>query len=237
MTEVLFAWGWAFWLGVLTSIMPCPLLTNIAAISYIGRRVDNIAGVALSGLLYTLGRTLAYVVLGVVIVAGVLSAPVVSEFVRTNMYELLGPIFVIAGMFLLDLIRITPRGAGISDKMQRRVDALGVWGAGLLGFLFALSFCPFSAAAFFLVFVPLAIANDSRFVLPAVYGIGTALPVIVFAVLLAVSAQWLAKAFDAVRQIAWWAQRITGGFFVAAGIYLSLVHIFELPLPGIFTTE
>ncbi|MGW8258007.1 MAG: hypothetical protein ACWGMZ_11015, partial [Thermoguttaceae bacterium] len=45
----------ALWLGILTSISPCPLATNIAAISYIGRRVDSSKQVFLTGLVYTLG--------------------------------------------------------------------------------------------------------------------------------------------------------------------------------------
>jgi cytochrome c-type biogenesis protein len=72
----------AVWLGLLTSISPCPLASNIAAISYIGRRVGSPRQVMLSGVLYTLGRSLAYVVLGALLVASVLSVPQLSMFLH-----------------------------------------------------------------------------------------------------------------------------------------------------------
>ncbi len=49
MTEYVVGIGAALWVGILTSISPCPLATNIAAISYIGRRVGNSKQVFLTG--------------------------------------------------------------------------------------------------------------------------------------------------------------------------------------------
>ena len=97
----------AFWLGILTSISPCPLATNIAAISFIGRRVDRPRLVFWAGMLYTSGRALAYLALGMLLVAGLLSAPLVSHFLQKYMIKLLGPILIVVGMFLLELIRFS----------------------------------------------------------------------------------------------------------------------------------
>ena len=69
MGELAVAAASALWLGILTSISPCPLATNIAAVSYLGRRVDRPGQVLGGGLLYSLGRTIAYVALGALIVA------------------------------------------------------------------------------------------------------------------------------------------------------------------------
>jgi cytochrome c-type biogenesis protein len=214
-------------LGISSSIMPCPLMTNIAAISYIGRRVDSTRGVLWSGLLYTLGRTTAFLMLGVVIVTGLLTESGVSRFLRVNMYEMLGPILIVAGMLLVELIRFTPPSTGVSESMQRRVDRLGLGGAALLGFVFALSFCPASAAIFFFNLIPLAIENESRFLLPSLFGVGTALPVLFFAALVALNAQWLGKAFDVVQKIAWWGRNIAGWLFIVIGVLFSLKYIFE----------
>ena len=52
----------AFLLGLLTAISPCPLATNIAAIGYIGKDIEDRRRVFLSGLLYTAGRIVAYTV-------------------------------------------------------------------------------------------------------------------------------------------------------------------------------
>jgi cytochrome c biogenesis protein CcdA len=218
----------ALWLGILTSISPCPLATNIAAISYIGRRLGNSRQVFLTGLLYTLGRTAAYLVLGVLLVASVLSIPQLSMFLQKYMNQVLGPVLILVAMFLLGMIRVGFSGGGVSDKMQRRVDAWGIWGAGLLGIVFALSFCPVSAALFFGSLIPLSIKYGSSIIMPSVYGIGTAVPVIVFAILIALSAQSVGKAFNRLTQVEWWARRLTGGIFLAVGIHYCLKYIFEI---------
>jgi len=218
----------AVWLGILTSISPCPLATNIAAISYIGRRVGSSREVFLTGLLYAVGRTLAYVVLAVLLVASVLSVPQVSMFLQKNMVQVLGPLLILVGMLLLELIEVNLGGSGMSERLQKRVETLGIWGALLLGMVFALTFCPVSAALFFGSLIPLAVKIRSSITLPSIYGLGTALPVLVFAVLIALSAHSVGKAFNRLSQVEWWARRITGVVFVLIGIYYCLKHIFEV---------
>jgi len=142
------------------------------------------------------------------------------------MNQLLGPILILAGMVLLGLLKVNLRGGGVSERMQRRVERWGIWGALLLGILFALAFCPLSATLFFGSLIPLAIKNGSKVLMPSLYGAGTALPVIVFALLLAISAHSIGKAFDRLRQFELGARRVTGVVFIGVGIYLSLVHIY-----------
>ncbi|HQG48349.1 MAG TPA: sulfite exporter TauE/SafE family protein, partial [Sedimentisphaerales bacterium] len=91
----------ALWLGVLTAISPCPLATNIAAISFIGRQGSHRKAVLASGLCYTLGRTSAYWMLGIVIMTGLLATARVSELLQKYMNEILGPILILLGMVLL----------------------------------------------------------------------------------------------------------------------------------------
>lgn len=228
MLEFLLGVGTALWLGILTSISPCPLATNIAAISYIGRKVGSARQVFLAGLLYTAGRTLAYLVLALVLVASVLSVPQISLFLQKYMHLALGPILIVVGMFLLGLIEVDTSGSGMGQRMQQRVDALGIWGALLLGVVFALTFCPTSAALFFGSLVPLSLKVNSSFTLPIVYGVGTALPVIVFAALLATSAQSVGRAYNVLAKIEWWARMATGLVFVAVGVYFSLKYVFAV---------
>lgn len=226
MLELSIAVGSALWLGILTSISPCPLATNIAAISYIGRRVGNPRQVFLTGLLYTAGRTLTYLVLGILLVASVMSIPQVSMFLQKYMHVLLGPILILVGMVLLGLIQLSLPGMGASTNVQARADSWGIWGALLLGVVFALSFCPVSAALFFGSLIPLSVQVNSSVALPLIYGIGTALPVLVFAVLIALSAQSVGKAFNVLTKIEWWARMATGSIFLLVGIYFSLKYIF-----------
>jgi cytochrome c biogenesis protein CcdA len=221
MTEYLLAAGSALWLGVLTSISPCPLATNIAAISYIGRRVDNTRHVLLAGLLYTIGRVVAYVGLAFLLVSTALSVPGVSRFLQKYMHLMLGPTLIIVGMFLVGLIEINFGGAGVSESVKRRVDELGVWGALVLGFLFALAFCPTSAALFF-GNVMAALSSESTILLPLLYGIGTALPVIGFAGLIAVGSKKLGQTFNAVSRTERWARLITGSVILVCGAWITI---------------
>jgi cytochrome c biogenesis protein CcdA len=221
MTEFIVAAGSALWLGILTSISPCPLATNIAAISYIARRVESPRQVMLAGLLYTVGRVVAYVGLAFLLVTTALSVPHVSQFLQKYMQLLLGPTLVLVGMVLVGLIQLPSAGRGMSADMQRRIQALGVWGALVLGLLFALAFCPTSAALFFGSVVSAVRANSSV-ALPLVYGIGTALPVLVFAMLIALGAQSVGKTFNALSKVEWWARIVTGGLIILVGVWLTL---------------
>jgi len=112
--------------------------------------------------------------------------------------------------------------------MQARADRAGIWGAGLLGILFALSFCPVSAALFFGSLVPLAVTHNSAVLMPGLYGLGTALPVVFFSILLAFSAHRLSRAFNMLTRFERWARKITGALFLLVGIWFCLKYIFGL---------
>ena len=216
----------AVWLGILTSISPCPLATNIAAISFIGRRIGSPQAALATGLLYTLGRALVYVVLGALLVSSLLSAPVVSHLLQKHMNRLLGPLLILVGMLLLGLIQFNTKGSELGAKIGKRVETWGIWGGLALGVVFALSFCPGSAALFFGSLVPLAVKHESILLLPTLYGAGTALPVLVFAVLIVVGTGAVGRAFDRITQFELWARRATGVIFVGVGVYFSLAYIF-----------
>lgn len=212
------ALGAALSLGVVTSISPCPLATNIVAISFVGNRVGSAAGVAASGLLYTLGRMVAYSALGALLVSSILSVPDAAQFLDRTMNRLLGPILLVAGVALLLASRVRLGGGGVPEKMKLRVEKAGVWGALLLGIVFALSFCPVSAALFFGSLVPLALEHQSRMAVPALYGIGTAVPVLAFTVLLASGSPWLGRTYTGLAKAEPWIRGATALVFIAVGI-------------------
>ena len=228
MEPSLLAAATAAWLGILTSISPCPLATNLVAISFISRNVATPGRVFWTGMLYTLGRTLTYAALGALLVGSVLSIPQVSMALQYWMNRLLGPILIVVGMFLLDLLRLNFSTSLMSNSLQQRAQSWGTWGAGLLGMIFALSFCPVSAALFFGSLIPLSLKADSPVVLPALYGIGTGLPVALFAIGLAAGVQTLSAALNRLRLIERWARRATGAVFIAVGLYYTFDHILEL---------
>ncbi len=218
----------ALWLGILTSISPCPLATNIAAISFIGKQIKSTRHVLFSGLSYAFGRMMTYLAIGIFVVTGVLSIPGVSNFLQLYMNKLLGPILIIAGMFLLEFLQLNISGMAVNKKMQKRAEKGGFFGSALLGITFSLSFCPVSAALFFGSLIPLAVKNQSSVLLPSIYGLGTALPVLIFALLIALSARSVGQFFNKLTQIERWARRLTGLTFIIVGIYFSLKYIFGL---------
>ena len=228
MIELLIPLASAFWLGILTAISPCPMATNIAAISFVGRRVGKPSSVLIAGLLYTGGRMLTYLVLGLLLVTSMLSAPWVSHILQKYMNMFLGPLMILVGMILLELFSLKIGGSGVSESLQKKVEAHGVWGAGLLGIVFALSFCPISAALFFGSLLPLALKQQSGILLPAVYGIATGLPVLLFAILLALGANKLGRVYNRVVTFEKWARKITGVLFIIIGVYYCLTSIFGI---------
>ncbi len=218
----------ALWLGILTAISPCPLATNIAAISFIGRKAGQKNHVIASGLLYSAGRTIAYVLLGVIITTGMLGRAEVSRFLQKYMNEALGPILIILGLVLLGWV-----GSGASlhigaEKLQEKAKTGGLLWAIPIGFLFALSFCPVSAGLFFGGLLPLALKHESSVMLPVVYGIGTSLPVVIFAFLMAFGSVYVGKAFNRLTHIEIWIRRLAGTAFIFAGLYYCLTHIYGL---------
>jgi cytochrome c biogenesis protein CcdA len=220
-TELLAGAATALWLGILTSISPCPLATNIAAVSYVGTQVDRPRRVVWAGLLYAAGRALAYVLVGGLLVLGLLSAPRLSHALQRWMTAALGPLLLLTGLVLLGAIRLPLGGRGVPESLQRRVDRMGLPGAALLGFVFALSFCPISAALFFGSLVPLALETRSSVLLPSAYGLGTAVPVLGFAVPLGLGASWVGTAFDRVTQVGRWARWLTAAVFLAVGAWFT----------------
>jgi len=225
-----FVLGSALWLGILTSISPCPLASNIAAISFIGRKVGSTRQVFLSGLLYTIGRTAAYLALGVVIMAGLMASGEIARFLQRYLNQILGPVLILVGMLLLGLLNVSTSLSFAGQGVQQRASKGGTGWALLLGILFALSFCPVSAGLFFGGLIPLSMANDSRFVLASLYGVGTALPVLVFAFLMAFASQHVGKAFNRLTQIERAVRVITGIVFVAAGLYYSLTYVYGITM-------
>ncbi|WAC07230.1 MAG: aromatic aminobenezylarsenical efflux permease ArsG family transporter [Thermodesulfobacteriota bacterium] len=216
----------ALWLGILTSVSPCPLATNIAATSYLSKNVVHPNAVLRSGIAYTLGRMVAYALLGFIIVKALLGVAVIAQFLQDYLNKLLGPILIIAGLVLLDVIKINITGFVLSPENQQKLAQRGdITGSFALGLLFALSFCPISAGLFFGSLIPLSLQNQYGAILPIIYGLGTGLPVLLFSVCLALGAQSVTKWFHRVGHLEYYARKITGGIFIVAGLFYLWTYV------------
>lgn len=218
----------AVYLGFLTSISPCPLATNIVATSYISKKISHAGLVLLNGIIYSLGRTLAYILLSFIIIKSLLDMPFLSHFLQKYMNKVIGPFLIIVGMFLLELIKINLNISFKTEQLNQKVEKWGLMGAFFLGILFALSFCPTSAAFFFGGLIPLATQQNSAFVVPFSYGISTGIPVIIFSFLISFSTSKVSKAYHFLSSAEFWARRVTGIIFILVGIYLTLINVFKI---------
>jgi len=215
----------ALWLGILTSISPCPLATNIAAISFLSKKIIHPKAVLLSGLFYTLGRTLSYAVLGFVIISSLFSVPALANFLQKYMNKAFGPILIVTGLFLLDVFKFHMPSFSLSQKHQTKLAQSGFGGSFVLGLIFALVFCPVSAGIFFGGLIPLALNNKAGITLPFVYGVGTGLPIVIFAVGVALGVNSMAQWFNKALKLEIYMRKITGVIFVLVGAYYILFYI------------
>jgi cytochrome c biogenesis protein CcdA len=218
----------AFWFGVLTAISPCLLATNVTAISFIARRVDKPKYVLISGLCYTFGQALAFVLLAALLVTSLVSVPVVSLWLQKYMFRLLGPLLIVVAMFLFKLIDVPVTGGRWQEAIRARAGTGGLWAAALLGILFAMSFCPTTAALFFGSLIPLAITHQSTVMLPLAYALGVAVPVLIFAVLVAVATHKVGQIFTRVQHLERYARVLTGAIFFVTGVFFTLAYTLDI---------
>lgn len=215
----------ALWLGIMTSISPCPLAANIAAVSFIVKGGTRKTAVFTSGIAYTLGRAFAYMALGWVISASLLNVPAMAYFLQTSMPKILGPVLILTGLLLLGVFSFAMPAVMVSQKGAEKLRKAGVPGAFVMGALFALAFCPVSAALFFGSLIPLCLTRASTFALPLIYGIGTGLPVLLFALVIVFGISTVSRVFHVVSKTECWVRRLTAVVMIGVGIHLSLLHI------------
>jgi cytochrome c biogenesis protein CcdA len=220
----------AFFLGLMTAISPCPLATNITAIAYISKRIDSSRHTFLAGFVYTLGRMAAYIAVASAIVLLGMNIQFVALGLQHYGERLLGPFLVLCGIYLLDIFHFDrlPGGAwfsGFTTGISARLAEKGYLGAFLLGVIFALSFCPFSAVLFFAMLIPLALVTGDPVIIPAVFAFATGLQVIVISCLLV---QGVGKCSGIVRKIGSaevWIRRMVAAIFIMVGMYyIALIY-------------
>ena len=211
----------ALLLGLLTALSPCPLATNIAAIGYIGKDIEDRHSVFRKGLLYTLGRVIAYTLLGVVLIVIIRSGASmfgVQKFIGTWGELLLGPLLIVIGLLMLFGHKLNLPQFGFNGKGEGLAKK-GGWGAFLLGVLFAMAFCPSSGMFYFGMLIPMSATATMGYLLPVVFAVATALPVLIVAWILAFSTGEIGRFYGRARSIQKWLNIIVGVVFIIVGLY------------------
>ena len=218
----------AFLLGLLTAISPCPLATNIAAVGFIGRNIESRKRVFINGLLYTLGRVLSYTLFGVVLIMILREGSSmfgIQKTIGTWGELLIGPMLLIIGLFMLwgDRLNLPKFGFnGNAEGLARKGGA----GALLIGVLFALAFCPTSGVFYFGMLISMSATATAGYLLPAVFAIATAIPVLIVAWILAFSVQQMSSFYGRIKTVQKWLNVIVGILFIVIGIYYCFVMFF-----------
>ena len=209
-------------LGLMTAISPCPLATNISAIGFISRDIENRRRVFFNGLVYTLGRAISYTGLAVIIYFGA-SKMNISMLFQGWGEKLLGPILILMGLFMLDVIKIKlPGFSRITEKIGESSKG-SYLGTLLLGMIFALAFCPYSGVLYFVMLIPMTVASASGLYLPVLFAIATGLPVILFAWLLAFAVGNVGKLYKQIQTFELWFRRIVSVIFIGVGVYYVVI--------------
>ena len=209
-------------LGLLTAIAPCPLATNITATAFIAKNINSRKKVLISGLLYTLGRMFSYTAIGTIIYFGANTFQIAKLF-QGNGEKFIGFVLVILGLIMLDIIKFNfIKGGNWIDQLSDKFKTKGVLGAFLLGALFALAFCPYSGALFFGMLIPMTI--KSGLAMPVLFSVGTGLPVILFAFVIAFSMEKLGIYFKAITKIEKVMRILAGVTFIVTGLYYINIY-------------
>jgi cytochrome c biogenesis protein CcdA len=215
----------AFILGLLTAVSPCPLATNITAIGYISRNLDNRNRVFINGLIYTFGRAISYIGLAFILYFGADQVKLAGFFQRYG-EKFLGPLLVILGLLMLGIFRINfPVFRRFTEKFQQK-ERNRYWDALLLGIIFALAFCPYSGVLYFGILIPMTITSAGGLFLPVVFAIATGIPVIIFAWLIAYAVSGVGRLYNRLKIFELWFRRIIAVLFIGVGIYYVVVIYF-----------
>ncbi len=217
-----YAFVTAIVLGLMTAISPCPLATNITAIGFIGRHIENRRRVFISGLVYTLGRAISYTGLALLIYAGT-SKMHLSMLFQGWGEKLLGPVMIVIGLFMLDMIKIPfPALANLTERIGQKAQN-SYWSTLLLGMAFALAFCPYSGVLYFAMLIPITVSSAGGLYLPVLFAIATGVPVIIFAWLLAYAVGNVGVLYSRIKTFELWFRRIVATLFVSVGIYYVVI--------------
>ena len=210
---------YAFLLGLMTAISPCPLATNITAIAYISKDIDDKRKIFTNGLIYTLGRAISYSLIGLILFFGA-SKFHVSKLFTSNGERILGPLLLLIGILMLDVVKLNfPSMGSVTEKIQGRIKQGSPWSALSLGLVFALAFCPYSGVLFFGMLIPMTIASASGLYLPLVFAVATGLPVLLVAYILAFSISSIGNFYKKVQGFQKWFNRLVSLVFIVVGLY------------------
>ncbi len=210
--------------GAIGAAAPCQLTTNLSAIAYVSRRVGE-GRPWVEALAYTLGKALVYSLVGAAAVALELRLQEAAVPVVVVARRVLGPLLIVLALVFLGVLR--PRlslGQRLAAAIRRRAAVGGARGAVLMGAAFAFAFCPTLFLLLFGLTIPLGLTSSAGFLIPAVFALGTALPLLVFTALLAAGRGLARTDTQRLGRVHATVTRVAGAVFLLAGLNDTLTY-------------
>lgn len=211
----------AFILGLMTAVSPCPLATNITAMGYIAKDLQSRSLVFRNGLVYVVGRAFSYTLIGLAFYFSA-SELGLSYFFQVWGGRIIGPLLLLIGLFMLDLVPIRFPSWGLFTNKFEQGSLKNSWRVFLMGMVFALAFCPYSGVLYFGMLIPLTMAEPSGLALPVLFAIGTGLPVALFAWMIAYTVAGIGKTYQKIKILEKWFRRGIAIVFIGIGIWYTL---------------
>lgn len=215
----------AFIFGLLVALSPCTIAANITAITYIteGSKRKSIIS---RGLVYVLGRTIAYILLGVLLYFFV-DGIAFGQWLQLNFGKILGPLFIVLGLLLLDVIHLH----FLADKCVNRFNMSSIkkksWSPLLAGVLMAYAFCPYSGALYFGAMVPLMFTTSLSVYIPMAFALGSALPLIPIILVISGGLEKLSELKEKHSNVEKWIRRAIALLFIIAGCMFVYEYYLE----------
>ena len=218
----------AFLLGLLFSFDACPMLANIAAISYISRDLTNKKRLIIKCLWFIFGKILMLVILASALIFLIKSGSEILNFGKffLKYWETILISFLVTfGLLLLFAHKISWLKIAFSvEKLEKNAkkDNFGIF---VLGAVLSLAFCPTNAVLFFGILIPLSVSvSYGFFALPFIFSLTTALPVIIIALIMVFSIKNIDKFYKIADKYSKIAIKVTGILLILAALFLLGEH-------------
>ncbi len=210
----------ALLLGLLTAIAPCPMTINITAIGFIGKDISHRKRIALNGVFYALGTVFSYTALAMLLYLGADQFRIATIFQQYS-ERIIGPLLLVIGILMTGLIRIDfPLFSRITRRFEKK-ETFRAWDSFLLGAVLALAFCPYSGVLYFGMLIPLVLTTASPW-LSLVFSLTAAIPIVLFAWLIAFAVSGVGKLFNNLKRFEFWFRKVVALLFIGIGCYYTV---------------
>lgn len=217
-------------LGLVGAASPCQLTCNASALAYVSRNLSDRKETLMQTFAFVMGKVLVYAIIGgTVIYLGIeMSSAYTTVPIILFVRKAMGPLLILAGIYFLGYLRFRVfLGDRLSGWVKSKIPQNGKWGAFGLGSAFALAFCPTLLWLFFGLVIPLGIqAGGGGVFLPVVFAVGTAIPFLFLALILADSADMMKKRLKKIRSFNKVVTKIAAIIFILAGLNDTFVYWF-----------